>query len=130
VIRVYVDASATRLDREGPGPSLAPGAADALLILLDSDHEVILVTGPGADAPPKLATVATQVLTSVPAQPSGQAWYLTSDVERCQGSSARLRTVLIGPAPPSGSIHRCDAVARDLRTAVLEILASEAAPGT
>jgi hypothetical protein len=68
------------------------------------------------------------VVTEVPGRPPTPSWYLTTEVERCQGASAKLRTVLIGAAPPPGSIHRCDAVARDLQTAALELLASEAMP--
>jgi hypothetical protein len=36
--------------------------------------------------------------------------------------------VLIGAAPPSGSVRRCDAVARDVQAAVMEILAAAAMP--
>jgi len=36
--------------------------------------------------------------------------------------------VLIGAAPPSGSVRRCDAVARDVQAAAMEILAAVAMP--
>ena len=68
------------------------------------------------------------VVAEVPARPQAPAWYLTSDIERCRGSSAHLRTVLIGGAPPSGSVRRCDAVARDVQAAAMEILAAVAMP--
>ena len=70
----------------------------------------------------------TAVVDAVTTPTDDQAWYLTSDVERCQGSSLRLRTVFIGGTPPAGSIRRCDDVARHVQAAAMEILASEAMP--
>jgi hypothetical protein len=34
--------------------------------------------------------------------------------------------VLIGSPPPNGSVRRCDAVARDVQAAAMEILAADA----
>lgn len=125
--RVFVDVAAAALDG-GNVPSLDPVALPALRILAESGHEVVLVTGHAGAPPAKLAAVASDAVGSVPARPDDDAWYLTADVEHCVGASAHLRTVLVGSIPAPGSIHRCDAVARDLQAAVLEILAREAMP--
>jgi len=76
----------------------------------------------------ELEGVAAEVVSAMPPRPRGPAWYLTSDIDRCRGASARLRTVLIGAAPPTGSVRRCDAVARDVQAAAMEILAEVAMP--
>ena len=99
--------------------------------LVDAGHELVLVAdppiGPGAVAgiPGALAEAA---VTAVPSEPGTAAWYLTSDPERCRSRSARLRTILVGRSPAPAAIHRCDSLARDVRAAVLEILAAEAMP--
>jgi hypothetical protein len=137
VTEVYVDVAAASVepagvDGSGP-PSAEPEAVRALQYLADSGVRVVLVTSgedgtPDATAAGELLEVASEVVTSVPAQPRGPAWYLTSDIARCGGATARLRTVLIGGAQPSGSVRRCDAVARDVQAAVMEILAAVAMP--
>jgi hypothetical protein len=127
VTRVYVDAQAAAI--EGAGETSLDGAAvRSLRFLAEAGHEVVLVAQPGPAIPQELRAAAAEVVAAVPVRPDIDSWYLTTDVERCHGASARLRTVLIGAAPPAGSIHRCDGVARDLRAAALELLASEAMP--
>ena len=129
--RVYVDADAAAIDGSGAQPSLDPAALRSLRFLAEAGNEVILVAPDGPPdrvVAPELRAVASSVVADVPSRPAELAWYLTSDVDRCTGSSARLRTVLIGSAPPGGSIHRCDAVARDIQAAALELLAREAMP--
>jgi hypothetical protein len=56
------------------------------------------------------------------------AWFLTSDPERCASRRAGIRSILIGPGPAShrAAIHRCDIQTRDLKSAILEILSREA----
>lgn len=99
--------------------------------LVEAGHELVLVAdppiAPGAVAglPEALAEAA---VTTVPREPGTAAWYLTSDPDRCRGRSARLRTILVGLSPAPGAVHRCDSLARDVRAAVLEILAAEAMP--
>jgi hypothetical protein len=99
--------------------------------LVDAGHELVLVADPPlapgavADIPGALAEAA---VTVVPMEPRTAAWYLTADADRCRGRSARLRTILVGRSPVPGAIHRCDSLARDVRAAVLEILAAEAMP--
>jgi hypothetical protein len=127
VSQIFVDLDATSIEGAGE-PSVDPVAVRSLGFLRDAGHEVVLVAEPDQELPADLREIASEVVDEVPMVPRQRAWYLTSEVERCTGTSARLRTVLIGAAPPAGSIHRCDAVSRDLRAAALELLASEAMP--
>lgn len=129
---VYVDVAAASME-QGAENAGAPFAAEAdavraLRYLADSGIRVVLVASGSGQPPQQLADVAAQVVATMPSRPRGQAWYLTSDIERCQGASAHLRTVLIGAAPPTGSIRRCDSVARDVQAAAMEILAEVAMP--
>lgn len=131
---VYVDVAAASIDPGATSASIASGAVSAadpeavraLRYLAEAGVRIVLVRPGGPEPAEELRAVAEEVLRAVPERPRGPAWYLTSDIARCQGSSARLRTVLIGGAPPSGSIRRCDAVARDVQAAAMEILAADA----
>jgi hypothetical protein len=127
VTRVYVDVAAALLEGAA-APSLDPAAVRALGLLAETGNEVVLVTGQAGPPPAALTAVARDAVGVAPDHPATPSWYLTSDVEHCRGTSARLRTVLIGATPASGSVHRCDGVARDVQAAVMEILASEAMP--
>ena len=104
-----------------------PEALRALRHLADAGVRVVVVRPDRLEPPDELRALAADVLPAVPGRPGAPAWYLTSDISRCQGSSARLRTVLIGGSPPNGSVRRCDAVARDVQAAAMEILAEVAA---
>ena len=129
---VYVDVAAASVEAGGAevGSQLAaePEALRALRYLADAGIRVVLVTAGAGEPPGELREAASDVMETIPVQPRGPAWYLTSDIARCQGASARLRTVLIGGTPPSGSVRRCDAVARDVQAAAMEILAAVAMP--
>jgi hypothetical protein len=123
VTRVYVDVGATAAAGE-------TGAADedaqrAIRYLVELGHRVTLVSDDPAGIPPTLRGVG-RVVAVVPSRPEGSAWYVTTDVDHCQGKSAKVRTILVGAVPAAGSVRRCDKVARDLQAAVMEILASEA----
>jgi hypothetical protein len=127
VTTIYVDWAAVAVRGEAAA-GLDPDAVRSLRFLADAGHGVVVVANEPAGVPPELDGIARELIAHLPLGPAEPAWYLTAEVERCQGVSARLRTILIGAAPPAGSIHRCDAVARDLQAAALEILASEAMP--
>jgi len=136
VTEVYVDVAAASLGGGAPGAGSAddasraaiadPEAVRALRYLAESGVRVVLVRPDSLEPPDDLRAIAEDVLPALPARPRAPAWYLTSDIDRCRGSSARLRTVLIGGAPPNGSVRRCDAVARDVQAAAMEILAADA----
>jgi hypothetical protein len=125
VTDVYVDVGAASI---GSGPAWGPDpeAVRALRHLAEAGVRIVLVRTGVAEPGGELRDVAADVVRSVPDRPRGRSWYLTSDIVRCQGSSARLRTVLIGGPPPNGSVRRCDAVARDVQAAAMEILAADA----
>ena len=129
---VYVDVTAASMEQGGLSGGQVrvaePEAVRALHYLAESGIRVVVVAVDGARPDAELAGVAAEVIEAMPPRPRGPAWYLTSDIERCRGASARLRTVLIGAAPPSGSVRRCDAVARDVQAAAMEILAAVAMP--
>lgn len=134
---VYVDVAAAALGGGMPGAGSPgdeparvaiadPEAVRALRHLAEAGVRVVIVRPDSLEPPDDLRDVATDILPAVPERPRAPAWYLTSDISRCRGSSARLRTVLIGGAPPNGSVRRCDAVARDVQAAAMEILAADA----
>ena len=129
--QVYVDvgaASVAPIDAPGaarPAPA-HPEAIRALRHLADAGVEVFVIAPHGERPAEDLRAAALEVLGAVPERPEAPAFYLTNDIERCQGSSARLRTVFIGGSPQAGSIRRCDAVARDVQAAAMEILAADA----
>jgi len=124
VTDVYVDVEAASIDAAAE-LSTDPESVRAIRYLREAGLRVILVTG-GGSPPPDLREAADEDVSRVPARPRDASWYLTTEVGRCQGATARLRTVLIGAAPPFGSVRRCDAVARDLQAAAMEILAADA----
>ena len=132
--RIYVDPDAVTIEGGGSPDSSEhtpdAEAVRALGYLVDAGHDVVVVAPGDQDLPADLKAIAGTTVTEVPKGHDGSAWYLTRDVEHCRGLPARVRTVLIGAAPASGAIHRCDTVARDVQAAVMEILAAEAMPGT
>ena len=134
---VYVDVAAAALGGGMPGAGSPdadaarvaisdPEAVRALRYLAEAGVRVVIIRPDPLEPPDDLRAVAEDVLPAVPDRPNAPAWYLTSDISRCQGSSARLRTILIGGAPPNGAVRRCDAVARDVQAAAMEILAADA----
>jgi hypothetical protein len=105
-----------------PTVASMPDAADHLTHLVESGHNLFLV----GDAP---ATVAAglpgAVLAAVmPDRIAAGSWYVSSDPAMCGDRRPGLQTLLVGPrlAPSPRPGPRCDAEARDLASAVLEIL--------
>ena len=111
------------------GRAVGPADIRSLGYLTEAGHEVVLVADLDA-VPGALAGVVATVTRAAPTEPAETSWYLTTDVERCRGRSAKLRTVLVGTAAAPSAIHRCDTLARDIQVAVLELLAAEAMPAT
>jgi hypothetical protein len=122
VTQVYVDVTATAIDDEAAASDA--DALRALRYLVELGHSVSLVGESRGAEPDEIRRLGPPV-AAVPLRPDEPAWYVTTDVDRCQGLSARVRTILVGAAPAPGSVRRCDTVARDLQAAVMEILASE-----
>ena len=124
--RVYVDLE-TLSSGAGAGRSPDVGAVRSLDHLTETGHEVVLVAD-RATVPSALGPRADTAVATPPTELEATAWYLISDPGRCRDHTPRLRTVLVGTAQASGAIHRCDRLARDVMSAVLEILAEEAMP--
>lgn len=119
-------AAAAETSEEARTAAADPEAVRALRYLGEAGVRVILVAPDALQPATELRDVATDIVRAVPPRTGVPAFYLTSEIARCQGSSARLRTVLIGGTPPVGSVRRCDSVARDVQAAAMEILAAEA----
>ena len=111
---IFVDGSA----------ALESGAADRLGHLTDAGHTLVLVGPP--DHPSSEAAGWTGRRDGLPAEPVRGSWYLTADPATCGDRQADLRTILVGPRGESRRPTRCDMTARDLREAVLQILAADA----
>ena len=116
---IYVDASVTR-EQDLP---------TRLGHLVEAGHRVVMVA-PKGDPANDLAGPWSSVRATVPAKPPRDSWYLTADPSTCGDRVAGLRTVLLGPRDSSLHVTRCDSTVRDLREAVLAILADDAMAGT
>lgn len=105
-------------------PSVAsmPDAADHLTHLVDSGHPVTFV----GDCPAPVAAALPEavLLAEMPDRVTQGSWYVSADPAMCGERRAGLQTLLVGPrlAPSPRPGPRCDADARDLASAVLEIL--------
>jgi hypothetical protein len=111
---IYLDGSA----------ALESGAADRLAHLVDTDHELVLVAG--GDHPGARLLAWAGHLAALPERPTPGSWFVTADPATCGDRQPGLRTILIGPRPDGPRPTRCDMTARDLRDAVLKILAAHA----
>jgi hypothetical protein len=65
--------------------------------------------------------------TTLPDEPPAGSWLITVDPELCLERRPPMQTLLVGPraAPSPRPAPRCDVEARDLASAVLEILKRE-----
>ena len=109
---ILVDASATRL----------PDAPERLAHLRDAGHELVVV---GPTQVPHEAALDADTVDRLPDDVPRGAWFVTADPSTCVDHRATVRTVLVGPRRDERRPTRCDTTARDLREAVLEILAAE-----
>lgn len=106
--------------------ALEPDAADRLAHLVESGHDIVVVTR--ATPPPAIEHLAARHIAALPDRPPRGSWFLTADPGACGDRRAGLRTILIGPRDEVPRPTRCDTTARNLREAVLEILAADAMP--
>lgn len=106
-------------------PSAVAGsdARDRLSHLLEAGHDLVLVTARADDA---VDGAFPSRIPALPEEPPRGSWFVTADPVTCGDRRAGLRTVLIGPRSATPGPTRCDSTARDLRDAVLEILAADA----
>ena len=113
--KIYIDPTAAN----------TPDAADHLIHLIETGHDVILV---GA-SPPAVVVGLPMAHRSDEVPPNAErgSWYVTADPAACAERQIGLRTLLVGPkaAPTNRPGPRCDAEARDLAAAVLEILSRD-----
>ena len=108
-----------------PGAAALPNAADQLRHLPDTGHHLFII---GA-VPETIADLPSIVsVDGLPDAPVPGSWLLTTDPALCADRRPPLTSMLIGPrpAPSPHPAPRCDADARDLASAVLEILRHEA----
>jgi hypothetical protein len=111
---IYIDSSAAVL----------PDAPGRLTYLTEAGLELVLV----APLDHRAAGVTTWPghLDKLPADPPRGSWFVTADPATCGDRRAGLSTLLIGPRDDSPRPTRCDLTARDVASAVLEILARQA----
>ncbi len=108
-----------------PSASSGPDAIDQLRHLVDTGHEVLLVGDVQAVVG---AELGASVIAAVPNDAARGSWFVTADPATCAERQPGILTLLVGPrlAPSPRPAPRCDAEARDLGSAVLEILRREA----
>jgi hypothetical protein len=111
---IYVDGSAT----------FDPDLADRLVHLASAGNELVLVASP--DHPAAAVSAWSETIGALPDEPARGSWYVTADPTTCRDRQPGLRTILIGPRADGQRPTRCDTTARDLREAMLEILAADA----
>src|SRR5687767_2886810 len=108
-----------------PSAATMPDAAAHLAHLVETGHDVVLV-GELDRSATHVPDGATQV-AQLPEDPVRGSWFVTADAATCALRRPGIQTLLIGPrpAPSPRPAPRCDAEARDLASAVLEILGRE-----
>ena len=114
---IYVDPSAAG----------APDAADHLRHLVETGHELFLLDG---SEPTVAADLGAPIVERLPDDAPRGSWLVTADPATCAMRQAGVRSLLVGPrpAPSPRPMPRCDAEARDLASAVLEILSRDVMP--
>jgi hypothetical protein len=108
-----------------PSASSAPDAIDQLRHLVDTGYEVLLL----GDVPPSVgADLGAAIVAALPDDAVRGSWFVTADPATCADRPSGVLTLLVGPrpAPSPRPAPRCDAEARDLASAVLEILRRDA----
>ena len=127
--RVYVDPTAIVLasgPENGAGEA-SPGAAEAIRHLVDAGLDVVLLAG---DTPHGLEHLPpeVQLQPTLPERLEPGTWFLTGEPNGPFGRPRGGRTVLVGPKRPPGRVPlpRFDLEARDLPSAVMEILTRQA----
>lgn len=108
--------------------SLVSGAAEALDHLVDAGHELHLLGALPTGAVDQLP-MALEPASEADVDRARVAWLIVADPEECRTRRrAGLRTIYVGPRrpPQHRPTGRCDLEARDLSSAVIEILTQDA----
>ncbi|HEX5828983.1 MAG TPA: hypothetical protein VFY23_15770 [Candidatus Limnocylindrales bacterium] len=126
---IYLDPTALVLPSaapEGGEDHVAPGAADAVVHLVEAGFDVVVL----GEAPEPLHSLHVDVrqASALPEHLDADAWYLTGEPYPSFGRPRGGTTVLVGPRQPVGKLPlpRFDMEARDLPSAVMEILTRQA----
>src|SRR5262245_52031271 len=108
-----------------PIAAATPDAADQLRHLVETGHRVLVLGGREQPIP---GVAAIKRADALPESPARGTWLVSADPELCAERRPPMQTMLVGPrpAPSPRPAPRCDAEARDLAAAVLEILGREA----
>jgi hypothetical protein len=107
-----------------PSARAMPDAADQLAHLVEAGLDVVLLGDSETDVVDMLPTARRDA--ELPADPPRGSWFLTADVDTCGERKVGLRTLLIGPrTAQTRPGPRCDVEARDLSSAVLEVLSRD-----
>jgi hypothetical protein len=129
VTAVYVDSSALLLPSAQPGTpdeALAPGAADAVQLLVEAGFDVVVLAADEAVVPPLAAPIRRT--DTLPENLDAGTWYLTAEPHPVFGRPRGGMTMLVGPRRPDGKVPlpRFDLTARDIASAAMEILTRDA----
>jgi len=100
-----------------------PEALERLRQLVAAGHELIVAGR--VDGRVRLPAGSAHI-DELPLEVPDGAWYLTADPTTCGDRRADLHTLLVGPRLDERRPTRCDSTARDMREAVLAILAADA----
>jgi hypothetical protein len=103
--------------------ALDADSAERLAHLAEAGHDLVLVAE--RDHPAADLRDWSERVEALPADPPRGSWYITSDPAACVDRRPGLRTMLIGPRETTTRPTRCDVTARDLRDAVLKVLAAD-----
>lgn len=107
-----------------PSARTMPDAADHLAHLVEAGHDVVLLGDTQAEVDDALANARREA--DLPDGAERGSWFLTADADTCRERKAGLQTLLIGPrTAQTRPGPRCDVEARDLATAVLEVLSRD-----
>lgn len=125
---IYVDPTALALSLDGTGDGVAPGAIDAVVLLIDSGFEVVVLGDEPDGGPLPELPDGVRRATALPEHLDHDAWYLTGEPYPAFGRPRGGTTVLIGPRRPAGRIPfpRFDVESRDIASAAMEILTRQA----
>jgi hypothetical protein len=107
-----------------PSAASAPDASGQLRHLVETGHRVLLVGDVSGLTAGLGDELGLAILPAIPDDAARGSWFITADPATCADRQPGVRTLLVGPrpAPSPRPTPRCDAEARDLASAVLEIL--------